>query len=99
MAAPKRLALRGSDRSAPLWSCPHADADSARWNAYTRPATPRRAGPPWESDWCIVEPRRRWDYRGLRKLSEAITAAVATDENLDDISESTPLGCKRTRAA
>ena len=31
------------------------------------------------------------DYHGLRKVSEGITAAVATGENLDDISEFTPL--------
>lgn len=37
------------------------------------------------------EPARRWDYRGLRKVSENISAAVATGENLDDISEYMPL--------
>jgi len=37
------------------------------------------------------EPARRWDYRGLRKVSQGIKAAVATGENLDDISEFTPL--------
>ena len=44
----------------------------------------------YEITWA-EEPARRWDYRGLRKVSEAITAAVATCENLDDISEFTPL--------
>lgn len=33
------------------------------------------------------EPARRWDYRGLRKVSQGIKAAVATGENLDDIGE------------
>jgi L-alanine-DL-glutamate epimerase-like enolase superfamily enzyme len=33
------------------------------------------------------EPARRWDYRGLRQVSEGIRAAVATGENLDHISE------------
>lgn len=37
------------------------------------------------------EPARRWDYRGLRQVSQGITAAVATGENLDDVSEFTPL--------
>jgi L-alanine-DL-glutamate epimerase-like enolase superfamily enzyme len=37
------------------------------------------------------EPTRRWDYRGLRKVSESIRAAVATGENLDEISDFTPL--------
>ena len=30
------------------------------------------------------EPARRWDYTGLRKVSESVNAAVATGENLDD---------------
>jgi L-alanine-DL-glutamate epimerase-like enolase superfamily enzyme len=37
------------------------------------------------------EPARRWDFRGLRKVSEGIKAAVATGENLDHVSEFTPL--------
>ena len=44
----------------------------------------------FEITWA-EEPARRWDYHGLRKVSEGITAAVATGENLDDISEFTPL--------
>jgi len=39
----------------------------------------------------VEEPARRWDYRGLRQVSRAIRAAVATGENLDDISEFMPL--------
>lgn len=35
----------------------------------------------------VEEPARRWDYRGLRKVSEGVRAAVATGENLNDISE------------
>jgi L-alanine-DL-glutamate epimerase-like enolase superfamily enzyme len=37
------------------------------------------------------EPARRWDYRGLRKVSQSIRAAVATGENLDHVSEFMPL--------
>lgn len=39
----------------------------------------------------VEEPARRWDYRGLRKVSESITAAVATGENLADIKDFMPL--------
>ena len=37
------------------------------------------------------EPARRWDYAGLRQVSQAIRAAVATGENLDHVSEFMPL--------
>jgi len=40
--------------------------------------------------WC-EEPARRWDYRGLRKVSNSINAAVATGENLDYVRDFTPL--------
>lgn len=40
--------------------------------------------------WC-EEPARRWDYRGLRKVSQSIKAAVATGENLADVSGFMPL--------
>jgi L-alanine-DL-glutamate epimerase-like enolase superfamily enzyme len=33
------------------------------------------------------EPARRWDYAGLKKVSDGIKAAVATGENLDDIGD------------
>ena len=33
------------------------------------------------------EPARRWDYTGLRKVSQAVNAAVATGENLDDAAD------------
>ncbi len=33
------------------------------------------------------EPARRWDYQGLRRVSESITAAVSTGENLDELHE------------
>jgi L-alanine-DL-glutamate epimerase-like enolase superfamily enzyme len=39
----------------------------------------------------VEEPARRWDFRGLRKVSQSVNAAVATGENLDDISEFMPL--------
>ena len=37
------------------------------------------------------EPARRWDYSGLKKVSDGIKAAVATGENLNSISDFTPL--------
>jgi L-alanine-DL-glutamate epimerase-like enolase superfamily enzyme len=37
------------------------------------------------------EPARRWDFDGLRQVSRGISAAVASGENLDDISELYPL--------
>ena len=33
------------------------------------------------------EPARRWDYAGLRKVSDSVNAAVATGENLDDAAD------------
>jgi L-alanine-DL-glutamate epimerase-like enolase superfamily enzyme len=39
----------------------------------------------------VEEPARRWDYRGLRQVSQGVRAAVATGENLDDVSEYMPL--------
>ena len=40
--------------------------------------------------WC-EEPARRWDYRGLRRVSRGVKAAVATGENLTSIGEFMPL--------
>jgi L-alanine-DL-glutamate epimerase-like enolase superfamily enzyme len=37
------------------------------------------------------EPARRWDYRGLRKVSQNVTTAVASGENLDELPEFTDL--------
>ena len=39
----------------------------------------------------VEEPARRWDYRGLKKVSDNVTAAVATGENLNDLSNFLPL--------
>lgn len=39
----------------------------------------------------VEEPARRWDYRGLRQVSQAVRAAVATGENLNDASNFYPL--------
>ena len=45
-----------------------------------------------EFDLCWVEePARRWDAAGLKKVSDAVTAAVATGENLKEIYEFLPL--------
>ena len=35
----------------------------------------------------VEEPARRWDYKGLRQVSEAVRTAVATGENLSDVSQ------------
>ena len=37
------------------------------------------------------EPARRWDVKGLRKVSDSVNAAVATGENLDDAADFRPL--------
>ncbi|HLV36371.1 MAG TPA: mandelate racemase/muconate lactonizing enzyme family protein [Spirillospora sp.] len=37
------------------------------------------------------EPARRWDYRGLRKVSQSVCTAVASGENLDELQEFTDL--------
>ena len=37
------------------------------------------------------EPGRRWDYRGLRKISQGIKTAVATGENINGVDEFYPL--------
>jgi L-alanine-DL-glutamate epimerase-like enolase superfamily enzyme len=39
----------------------------------------------------VEEPARRWDYRGLRQVSQSVRAAVATGENLHDVSDFMPL--------
>jgi L-alanine-DL-glutamate epimerase-like enolase superfamily enzyme len=39
----------------------------------------------------VEEPARRWDVKGLRQVSQAVSAAVATGENLDHVSEFMPL--------
>lgn len=44
----------------------------------------------FEITWA-EEPARRWDYQGLRKVSQGIRAAVATGENLDEIGDFMPL--------
>ena len=43
----------------------------------------------------VEEPARRWDWQGLKKVSDGIRAAVATGENLDDISDYVPLVANR----
>jgi L-alanine-DL-glutamate epimerase-like enolase superfamily enzyme len=39
----------------------------------------------------VEEPARRWDYRGLRKVSQSVKAAVATGENLNGAQDFYPL--------
>ena len=50
----------------------------------------RRFEETYDLTW-VEEPARRWDYRGLRKVSESVHAAVATGENLSHVSEFMPL--------
>ncbi len=42
------------------------------------------------------EPARRWDYTGLRNVSDSVNAAVATGENLDDAADFRPLIAHRS---
>lgn len=44
----------------------------------------------YEITW-IEEPARRWDWQGLKKVSDNIRAQVASGENLDHISDFAPL--------
>ena len=37
------------------------------------------------------EPARRWDYDGLKQVSQSVNAAVATGENLDQAADFRPL--------
>jgi L-alanine-DL-glutamate epimerase-like enolase superfamily enzyme len=39
----------------------------------------------------VEEPARRWDYAGLRLVSQQISAAVATGENLNSVADFYPL--------
>lgn len=43
----------------------------------------------------VEEPARRWDYRGLRLVSEQVKAAVATGENLNSVADFYPLIANR----
>ena len=44
----------------------------------------------------VEEPARRWDGRGLRRVSSSVRAAVATGENLDGAADFAP-SCSRMR--
>ena len=44
----------------------------------------------FELTW-VEEPARRWDWEGLRRVSDAIRAPVASGENLDDVHDFVPL--------
>lgn len=39
----------------------------------------------------VEEPARRWDYDGLRSVSQQVSAAVATGENLNSVADFYPL--------
>jgi len=45
-------------------------------------------------DWA-EEPARRWDYHGLRQVSQQVSAAVATGENLNSVADFYPLIANR----
>ncbi len=50
----------------------------------------RRLEEKFDITWA-EEPARRWDYNGLKKVSDNIKAAVATGENINDLAEFMPL--------
>ena len=59
-------------------------------NEYWSPKQAIRHIRRYEEDYDITwaeEPARRWDYRGLRRVSRSVKAAVATGENLDNIGQ------------
>ena len=63
-------------------------------NEYWSPKQAIRHIRAYEEQFDIVwveEPARRWDYRGLKKVSDGVKAAVATGENLNDIGNFLPL--------
>lgn len=50
----------------------------------------RRIEDKYKIEW-VEEPARRWDYNGLRKVSQQVAASVATGENLNSIADFFPL--------
>jgi L-alanine-DL-glutamate epimerase-like enolase superfamily enzyme len=63
-------------------------------NEYWSPKQAVRRIREFEESFDLVwaeEPCRRWDYRGLRQVSDGIATAVATGENLDNVHQYLPL--------
>lgn len=63
-------------------------------NEYWSPKQAIRRIKEFEESFDLVwaeEPCRRWDHRGLRQVSRAVTTAIATGENLDHVHQYTPL--------
>ena len=63
-------------------------------NEYWSPKQAVRRIREFEQSFDLVwaeEPARRWDYAGLRLVSESVATAVATGENLAHVHEFTPL--------
>ena len=70
---------------------PHLLIDS---NEYWSPKQAIRYISRYEEEFDLTwveEPARRWDYRGLRKVSQGVRAAVATGENINGLDEYYPL--------
>ncbi len=70
---------------------PHLLIDS---NEYWSPKQAIRYISKYEEEFDLTwveEPARRWDYRGLRRVSRAVRAAVATGENINGVDEYYPL--------
>ena len=60
------------------------------WSAKQAIRFVRKMEERFEFAW-VEEPARRWDYAGLRKVSQGVRAAVATGENLNSLAEFYPL--------
>lgn len=63
-------------------------------NEYWAPKQAIRRIKEFEESFDLVwaeEPCRRWDYRGLRQVSQSVTTAIATGENLDHVHQYAPL--------
>ena len=70
---------------------PHLIIDS---NEYWSPKQAIRHISKYEEQFDLTwveEPARRWDYLGLRKVSQSIRAAVASGENINGLDEYLPL--------
>ncbi len=60
------------------------------WSAKQAVRLVRQMEKEYDIAW-VEEPARRWDYDGLRKVSQHVLAAVATGENLNSLAEFYPL--------
>jgi L-alanine-DL-glutamate epimerase-like enolase superfamily enzyme len=60
------------------------------WSAKQAVRYIRQMEKQYELAWA-EEPARRWDYHGLRQVSQQVSAAVATGENLNSVADFYPL--------